>query len=70
MFCIFIRVYYVTYIEMQFDNSKLRNFRSSWKMVKNTINICWRLFLHKTNKKFKDLDIRGYDVTYAEFKIL
>ena len=45
-------------------------------MVKNTIKLYTRFFLHKTNKIWKDnqernvLYIRGYDVTYAEFKIL
>ena len=45
----FIRVYNAPYVQIQFNRSKLRNFISSWKMVKNTIKF-YRLFLNKTNK--------------------
>ena len=51
MFCMFIHVYGITYVETRFNHSKLRNFISSWKMVKNTIKLHSILFLHKINKK-------------------
>ena len=52
--CMFIRVYYVTYVEIQFIHSKLCNFISSWKMVKNTIKLYRMFLLRKTNKKFQN----------------
>ena len=36
--CMFSHVYDVTYIEIQFNQSKLRNFISSWEMVRKIIN--------------------------------
>ena len=53
MFCMFIHVYDVTYVEMQFNHSKLSNFLSLWKMVKNTIKRFRWFFLRETNKKMK-----------------
>ena len=59
-----------------FNHSKRLNFISSWKMVKNTMKLCRRFLLYKTNKKCKEnqgwdiLYIRGSDVTYSEFKAL
>ena len=41
----FIRVNEVTYVETQSNYSKLRSFISLWKMVKNTIKLCIRIFL-------------------------
>ena len=39
-----------TYAKTQFDHSKLCNFVSSLKIVKNTIKLCLRFSLHKINK--------------------
>ena len=51
----FFRVYDVTYAEIQFNRSRLCNFTSSWKMVKNTIKLYYRRsFLHKSNEKCKE----------------
>ena len=41
----------VTNVRTQFNQSKLRNFISSWKVVKNNIKLCRRLFLFKYAKK-------------------
>ena len=52
------------------------NLISSWKMVKNTLRLYRKLFLHKTSIKMQRkpmeyvLYIRKYDATYAEFKTL
>ena len=48
-----IRADDVTYIKTQFNHLKLCNFISSLKMVKNTIKLCRRFFLHKSNMKRK-----------------
>ena len=49
----FIRVYNVTYVETQINLSKPLNFISSRKMVKSTIKLYRRLFLHKINKNMQ-----------------
>ena len=41
----------VTNVRTQFNQSKLHNFISSWKVVKNNIKLCRRLFLFKYAKK-------------------
>ena len=51
--CMFIRLYDVTYIEIQFNYLKLRNFISSWEMVKTTIKLCKRFFFHKIKKNMQ-----------------
>ena len=67
-------MYDVTYEEIQFNCSRLCNFTSLWKMVKNTVKLHYRFFFHKSNQKFKEnqgwhvLYIHEYDVTYAECK--
>ena len=73
MFCMLIRVYDVTYLKLHLNHLKLHNFTGLWKMVKNTIKLYRRLFLHKTNKKCKEIQGKmfctfGCDVSYAEFK--
>ena len=69
IFCIFIRVYHVTYVKIQFNHSKLCKFISSWKMGQH---LGQYFFLHKTseNQWWNVLYISRYDVTYAEFKTL
>ena len=69
----YFHVYDVPYFEFYFNHLKLRNFTSLWKMVKNTIKLYRRLFLHKTNKNWKEIQGKmfftfGCDVSYAEFK--
>ena len=49
----FIRVYNVTYVETQINLSKPLNFIISRKMVKSTIKLYRRLFLHKINKNMQ-----------------
>ena len=51
--CMLIRVYDITYIAIQFNHSKLSNFISSWKMVKNTTKRSRWFFLRETDKKMK-----------------
>ena len=74
MFCVSFRMYDVSYVEIQFHYWKLRNFVTSWIVVKNIIKLDSKLFLHKTNKYIQRkpwwniLYIRRNDVTYAEFK--
>ena len=51
MFCMLICLYDNTYVEIQFNHSKLSNFVSSRKMVTNIIKLYKRLFLYKTDKK-------------------
>ena len=73
MFCMSIRVYDVTYLKLHLNHLKLHNFTGLWKMVKNTIKLYRRLFLHKTNKKCKEIQGKMFctfrcDVSYAEFK--
>ena len=51
--CMFIRLYDVTYIEIQFNYLKLCNSISSWEMVKTTIKLCKRFFFHKINKNMQ-----------------
>ena len=46
----FIRVYDVTDVQIQFNCSKLCNFICLQKMVKNTIKF-YRFFFNKTNQK-------------------
>ena len=53
MFCMFIRLYDVTYVKIQFNHWKLRDFISSSKMIKNTIKLYRRFLLDKTNKKIR-----------------
>ena len=54
-------------------SSKLLNLINSGKIIKNTIKLYRKSFLHKTNKKYKEkqgwniLYIRRYDVCYAKF---
>ena len=63
IFCLFIRVYDVIYVLIQFNRSKLCNFISSWKMVKNTIKLYYRrCFIYKSNKNAQKT--RG-DIFYA-----
>ena len=63
VFRLFISVYDVTLVEIKFNHSKLCNFTSSWKMVKNTIKLYYRKrFLHKSNKNVRKT--RG-DMFYA-----
>ena len=50
MFCMLICLYDNTYVEIQFNHSKLSNFVSSRKMVTNIIKLYKRLFLYKTDK--------------------
>ena len=55
IFCLFIRVYDVIYVEIQFNRSKSCNFTSLLKMVKNTIKHYYRrCFLHESKKKCKE----------------
>ena len=54
----------------QFHHSKLRNFISSWKMVKNTIKLCRKFILRKINKNIKSFVHSQYDVTCIKFKTL
>ena len=69
-------VYDVIYAGIQFNRSRLCNFTSSCKMVKNTLKHYYRCFLHKSNKKCKEnqglhvLYICGCDATQAECKTL
>ena len=51
MFRMLICLYDNTYVEIQFNHSKLSNFVSSRKMVTNIIKLYKRLFLYKTDKK-------------------
>ena len=46
----FLRVYDVTYVEIQSNHSKLRNLASSRKMVRNHIKLNRTFFLHTTNR--------------------
>ena len=68
----FIRVYNVTYVETQINLSKPLNFIISRKMVKSTIKLYRRLFLHKINKNMQRnsggnvLYIREYGVRWIE----
>ena len=72
----FFRVDGVTYVETQFDHSKLWNFISSSEIDKKAIKLCCSLFLHKINKNMqRNPGVRcfvysRYDVIYAEFKSL
>ena len=51
IFCLFIRVHDVTYVEMQLNLSKLQ-LHKFVKIVKNTIKPYYRrCFLNKNNKK-------------------
>ena len=73
IFCLFIRLYGVTFLDMQCNRSKLFNFISSWKIVENTIKLCHiaSAFSMKVTKNERQaLYIRGHDVTYAECKTL
>ena len=63
--CMFICVDFVTSVETQFDHSTLCNFISLWKIVKNTINFCWRFFLHKINKNMERKPGVKYFLTFA-----
>ena len=71
----FIRVYDVTYVEVQFSHSRLYKFISSWKVDKNSMKL-YRFFFIKLTKKYKEnegwniLKFRGYAVIYAGFKTL
>ena len=49
----FICVDDVIYIETQFYRSEFCDFINLWKMVKNTIKLWWRFFLHKINKNMQ-----------------
>ena len=40
-------------LRYSFKHSKLRNFTSSWKIVKNTMKLYGRIFLHKTKRKMQ-----------------
>ena len=53
----FVRVYDVTYIKIEPNHGKLRNFISSLKMYKNTTKL-YRFFLHKSYKKKNSKKIR------------
>ena len=49
----FICVYDVTYVETQFNDSKLSKLLSSWEMVKTTIKLCKKFFFHEINKNMQ-----------------
>ena len=71
IFCMFIRVYDVTYVEIQFNRSKLRSFISSWKMVKNTIKFYRSFFSikRKIKPELKCFVIRRYDLLTLNPKV-
>ena len=50
---LFIRVKDVTHVETEFNHSKLCNFISLWKMVKNTKKLCRKFFSHKISKNIQ-----------------
>lgn len=71
-----IRRYDVTCVETPPYHSKLPNFITSWKMIKNATKVWRRTFLHKIKinmQKYQGrnfMDICGSSVTYVEFKNL
>ena len=72
----FICVDDITYIETQFNHSKVYNFISWWEMVRNTIKFSTWFFLYKINKNMQEIQgwnlpyIHVYNITYVEFKSL
>ena len=60
MFCMLIRMYDITYDEIQYNHSKLHNFIGSWKMVKNTINFYRTLFSIKLTKNKRKPGIKCF----------